>query len=133
MPQAALGLLQRKLHSNHHGNIQVSMPQAALGLLQHGNDTHGWNAYLRFNAASGIRTVATARLMEPRPIRAESVRLKKAPQKRRKRQFLTWTRVLKSTIQSSQSRIAASLMMSTERPEKHLPGTKASECLYYKA
>ena len=93
MPQAALGLLQLELLASLGRHLLVSMPQAALGLLQLDEKLETKEELLRFNAASGTRTVATARLMEPRPTRAESVRLKKTPQKCRKRQNLAWTSV----------------------------------------
>ena len=59
MPQAALGLLQQSSRIHPRRGSLVSMPQAALGLLQPVCN----NLYdlLRdgFDAASGIRSVAT--------------------------------------------------------------------------
>ena len=59
MPQAALGLLQRVFVLAKKLGLVVSMPQAALGLLQLPYKFNKFENIVSFNAASGIRAVAT--------------------------------------------------------------------------
>ena len=63
MPQAALGRLQPYFTKSSSSGSIVSMPQAALGRLQLKESKEVFDYEGSFDAASGIRSVATSTLL----------------------------------------------------------------------